>query len=73
MKKFVLFVAAVATLGLTSCKKDWTCTCNYPDEPETSYEIKDQTKKDAEATCEGKASVGGVTFTTGSYCSTTKK
>ncbi|MBN9292682.1 MAG: hypothetical protein J0G96_01735 [Flavobacteriia bacterium] len=26
MKK-VLFVAAVAVLGLSSCKKDWTCSC----------------------------------------------
>lgn len=72
MKKFVLFVAAAATLGLTSCKKDWTCTCTYDGESE-SYDINGKTKKDAEAQCEGKASVGGFTFTTGSSCTTTKK
>ena len=72
MKKFVLFVAAAATLGLTSCKKDWTCTCTYGSETE-SYDINGKTKKDAEAQCEGKASVGGITFTTGSSCTTAKK
>lgn len=72
MKKFVLFVAAAATLGLTSCKKDWTCTCTYDGET-SSYNIDGKTKKDAEAQCEGKASVGGVTFTTGSNCTTSKR
>ncbi len=73
MKKFVLFVAAAATLGLTSCKKDWTCECNYPGETPTSYEIKGKTKKDAEATCEDKVSIGGFTASAGSYCTTKKK
>jgi hypothetical protein len=77
MKKLVLFVAVVATLGLTSCKKDWTCECSYTDgdgnTQTTSTAISDKTKKDAEAQCEGKASVGGITISTGSNCTTKKK
>ena len=76
MKKFVLFVAVAATLGLTSCKKDWTCECSYTYDGETeteSYAINGKTKKDAEAQCEGKASVGGFTVSTGSNCTTKKK
>jgi hypothetical protein len=77
MKKFVLFVAAAATLGLASCKKDWTCECTYTDSDgatqTTKTDINGKTKKDAEAQCEGKVSAGGVTFTTGSNCNTIKK
>ena len=77
MKKFVLFVAAAATLGLTSCKKDWTCDCSYSDGEggtvTTSEPINGKTKKDAEALCEGKASIGGFTVSTGSNCTTNKK
>ncbi|MNU69524.1 hypothetical protein D3C71_589100 [compost metagenome] len=72
MKKFVLFVAAAATLGLTSCKKDWTCECTFDGET-TSTPINGKTKKDAEAQCEGKASIGGITVSTGSNCTTKKK
>jgi hypothetical protein len=77
MKKFVLFVAAAATLGLTSCKKDWSCDCTYTDgngaTQTTKTPINGKTKKDAEAQCEGKASVGGITISTGSNCTTNKK
>lgn len=77
MKKFVLFVAAAATLGLASCKKDWTCECSYTDSNGTTQttktDINGKTKKDAEAQCEGKASVGGFTISTGSNCNTIKK
>jgi hypothetical protein len=27
MKRMVIAVAAIATLALVSCKKDWDCTC----------------------------------------------
>lgn len=77
MKKFVLFVAAAATLGLTSCKKDWSCDCTVPDgnggTTTQSTPINGKTKKDAEAQCEGKASIGGITVSTGSNCTTNKK
>lgn len=54
MKK-VVFVA-VATLALVSCKKDWVCECGGYEE--SSYTIKNRTKRDAKNQCEGKVSVG---------------
>lgn len=55
MKK-VVFVA-FATLMLTACKKDWVCECGSYGE-DSSYTIKNQTKRNAKKQCEGKVSVG---------------
>ncbi len=58
MKKIVI-VAAVALFGaivLPSCKKDYKCTCTYTvggASQSTSYDLKNVTKKDAKAACEG--------------------
>lgn len=58
MKKIVT-VAAIALLGaivLPSCKKDYNCTCKYSVggvSQSTSVQLKNVTKKDAKAACEG--------------------
>lgn len=65
MKK-VLFVA-VAILALASCKKDWTCECQYTGYTD-SYPIVNKTKKQATNICEDKVSVGIVTVGGNSNC-----
>ncbi len=69
MKK-VLFVAiaGVFTLGLTSCKKDWTCECQYSGEV-TTYTIKDKKKSEAKSVCTGAVSVGLVKVGGDNNCS----
>lgn len=65
MKKLVL-VAAVASLSLVSCKKDYTCTCTTTTagvSVSASTTIKD-TKKKATDACEAgnvSSTVAGVT------------
>lgn len=66
MKK--VFFAAVVVLALASCKKDWTCECQYYGESE-SYQISNRTKKDAKAMCEGSVSVGIITVPGDKNCS----
>lgn len=69
MKKVLLFVAVVAVAGLTSCKKDWACECTYSGVTTSTTEgYSKLTKKDAEAKCEGKVTVGLVTVNPGSNC-----
>jgi hypothetical protein len=56
MKKLsVLAIAAIFTLGLSSCKKDWTCTCTTTvtgfGTTTVSGTIKD-TKKNAKEECD---------------------
>ena len=70
MKKFaVLAVAAIFTLGLTSCKKDYTCKCTTTSagiSASTSITIND-TKKKAKDACDAlntSANVGGISSTT---------
>lgn len=49
-KSLVLSFLAVAALGFTSCKKDWTCNCkiNGKDHP---IEMKNVKKADAKTAC----------------------
>lgn len=70
MKK-ILTISAIALFGavlLPSCKKDYTCVCttSIPGANNTSTEVElgKLSKKDAEAACNGKASVGGQTYMT---------
>jgi len=58
MKKFsFLFgVAFIATLALSSCKKEHTCECSYKDpitdnQVKTPYEFEKSSKKDADEAC----------------------
>lgn len=73
MKKLsILAVAALFTFGLTSCKKDWNCTCTDSTTGTTPdvYPINDAKKKDAEKACD----VWGALYTPfGGSCSLEKK
>jgi len=62
MKK-VLLIAAVA-FTITSCKKDYTCTCTY-DGKTYPFEMKDVKKKDAKDACN---SLGSAYITQGGTC-----
>ncbi len=56
MKIKMFFVAAaVAVISLSSCKKDYTCECDYEIQGETvtgTAEFTDVKKKDAEEGCD---------------------
>ncbi len=57
-----LFLISIVTLGLTSCKKDRVCTCNFQDGSFASQQnYTNITKKDAKALCTTTAQ--GVTCT----------
>jgi len=54
MKKLVL-LGAVAILGLTSCKRDYTCDCDGYE-----YTLLDFSKKEAKKQCEGPRGYGEI-------------
>ncbi len=53
MKKIIVFgaFAVLGVVALSSCKKDYTCTCTI-NGSSASTTYKDVKKKDAEASCE---------------------
>ena len=56
MKKVFLIAAAFATIGLTSCKKDWVCTCEQTTSGTVTQSktiIPDAKKSEAQAICKG--------------------
>ena len=67
MKK-VLFVAAVAVLGLTSCKKNWNCECKVTvsnvSTTQTSA-INGATKKNATDACNTVQASYNTVYSTG--------
>jgi hypothetical protein len=67
MKKVMLAVATIAFLGLTSCKKDYTCACTTTDSSSstsvTQSTTVNGTKKDAKAACEKTQTVATITTT----------
>jgi hypothetical protein len=68
MKK-LLFVAAIAVMALSSCKKDYTCTCVISDSSgyfpttTTTSAIPNTTKSKAETACESLNSTLGTIST----------
>lgn len=70
MKKVMILVAAFAVVGLTSCKKDWTCECTTSDSSGTlddvsaSVTLTDLNKSDAETACSGNEVTVGTLSTT---------
>ena len=50
MKKLII-LAAVASLGLVSCKKDYTCECKDSNGKVESVKYLDATKRQAKAQC----------------------
>lgn len=59
MKKLLLAVAALGLISLTSCKKDYTCTCTDGTDTET-INIPDAKKKDAKNVCNTWSSLWGI-------------
>ncbi|HRP52841.1 MAG TPA: hypothetical protein PLI97_04970 [Fluviicola sp.] len=51
MKKVLFFGAIVTLVGLTSCKKEWTCECNVFGTT-ISAKTEKMTKADAKKDCE---------------------
>lgn len=52
MKKITLVaVVLLVCASMTSCKKDWTCTCSDPTGDSETIAIKDKKKKDAQSAC----------------------
>lgn len=51
MKKLVLAVAALGLISLTSCKKDYTCTCTVSGQT-IKIAIPKAKKSDATKTCD---------------------
>ncbi len=60
MKKILLLVAVVSALSVTSCKKDYTCTCTYTSGSYnyTSVYTVHNTKKKATDACTALATSG---------------
>lgn len=52
MKKLVLAVAALGLISLTSCKKDYTCSCSGGTSTAISYPLNKMKKSDAKAACD---------------------
>jgi hypothetical protein len=71
MKKIIL-VGALALLGLSSCKKDYTCSCSIKDvdsglsitSEELSTTISNSSKSDAESDCAKEEGTGQGTLDT---------
>jgi hypothetical protein len=62
MKKVFTFIAAIAFVAsMSSCKKDWSCSCKV-DGQEVSSGTFNAKKKDAQDACDalGKLSAGSV-------------
>lgn len=51
MKKFLLFTAVCAIVALSSCKKDYNCTCDILG-TETITPINNVSKNDAQDACD---------------------
>lgn len=80
MKKLVI-LSAIATLGLVSCKKDYTCKCTEKDVVGTSVDISEYTYQviganstQAQAACnEATIKVEQTNYTYERTCELTKK
>lgn len=56
MKKVLVFSAvAMFVLVFSSCRKDFTCTCTFPDGSTSTTQIDNQTQSDAESDCDAEA------------------
>ncbi len=52
MKKLLIVCAVVLSAGLTSCKKDFVCSCEASIGSDDKYTISNTTKGDAGDTCD---------------------
>lgn len=52
MKKALLIAVALVSIGFTSCKKDWTCTCTDTATGEsTDFTISNSRRPEASTAC----------------------
>lgn len=66
MKSTLIILAAICAFSMSSCKKDYTCTCvtTYTDtsflglsfDIEQSYAVKEKNESKAKSTCDSKGS-----------------
>jgi hypothetical protein len=64
MKKSALSLAVLCALAMSSCKKDWTCTCSLNGTAYGSYTITNETKSDATTSCNSHNTTVGTTSVT---------
>ncbi len=55
----ILAIASIFTLSLTSCKKDYTCSCTTGGVT-TSTEFKDAKKADAQDACDALSALNAI-------------
>jgi uncharacterized membrane protein len=67
--KLILSVMAVSFLALTSCKKDWNCTCKAGGFSLDAETYKDETKNNAESKCADFETEAQNSFGSGVNCS----
>ncbi len=53
MKKSLLIAVALISITFTSCKKDWTCSCDDGNGGTSDITISSTTKPLAKTACEG--------------------
>ena len=66
MKKSFILVTVALVAILSSCKKDYTCECKFPDGSVESAKFLETSKSIAKSNClsqEGNASSGGFSVT----------
>ena len=64
MKKVLLLVAVLSAMSFASCKKDYTCTCTFPNGGGSGSVTIHDTKKKATSTCNGDVTtINGVSST----------
>jgi len=68
MKNLLLVFGVVALFGLTSCEKEYTCTCTLSDDAGVAPDVVTTTeltgkKKDVKESCEALAPVAVAGFT----------
>lgn len=51
MKKTLLIAIALISIGFTSCKKDWTCSCTDSSGETFEYQINNSRKPEASTAC----------------------
>ena len=53
MKKSVFILAAFVVVAFSSCKKDYTCTCQDTGSADEVFPMKHVKKADAQKSCDG--------------------
>ncbi len=64
MKKAIVSIAVIALAAITlpSCQKNYDCVCTFNGEEVARVSLGKQTRKDAKAACDAKATGNGVVW-----------